>query len=753
MTSPKPESSVRQVVLVGGGHTHVQVLRRFAMEPPSATHLTLIVDTPIAAYSGMVPGFVAGQYRAEELEIDVVPLARRARARVILARAVGIDAAHRLIEVEGRPPVRYDVASFDIGSTVAGLDLPGIRDHAVPTRPIGRFVQRVEGLIERLRETGEGRVVIVGGGAGGVELAFALDHRLKAGGEGAPAPVTLLQDVERILPGYPEPLLRRVHRCAERRGIEILCNRRVASAQEGSITLEDGQSLACQALAWVTGAVSQPIFRRSELPTDDRGFVLVRSTLQVKGHDELFAVGDCATLIDHPDTPKAGVYAVRQGPYLSDNLAAFLEDRPLGTYRPQRDFLTLLNLGDGTALGAKWGRSFEGPWVMRLKDRIDRRFMRRFQALESDGTMTEEFRAQPEMSDGEMLCGGCAAKLGQSVLDRALARLDPGRPDSSLVLGLSPADDAAAYWVADGRLVVASVDAFRAFTDDPYLVGRVAAVNAAADLYAKGVSPRYALALVSLPEEASNEDNEETLFQVLTGVRAAFDPLGVNLVGGHTTTAAELQVGLSVEGLATSEEELMKIDGLRPGQVLILTKPLGTGVLFHADMKGRARGPWIASAIDSMLRPNDRAAELALASGATAATDVSGFGLAGHLAEMARASGVAAEVDVATLPALPGAVELLRQGLRSTFHPENERAKRGMLIRPEAARHPKLELLFDPQTSGGILFGAAPEEADEALARRREGGAADGATVIGRVVPFEAGSSTLEVVAGLTRRD
>ena len=751
MAHPRPKRRVREVVLVGGGHTHVQVLRRFAMEPPHDAHLTLVVDTPIAVYSGMVPGFVAGQYRAEELEIDVVPLARRARARVILARAVGIDAGNRRIEVEGRPPVRYDVASLDIGSIVAGLDVPGVREHAFATRPIGVLVRRIDELIEQVRRQAtvdRARIVVVGGGAGGVELAFALDHRLRDGDSGPQVSVTLLQDLARVLPGYPESLLRRVHRNAERRRIDILCNRRVVAVREGSITLEDGETLACQALAWVTGAVSQPIFRESELPTDDRGFVLVRSTLQVEGYDELFAAGDCATLIDHPHTPKAGVYAVRQGSYLSHNLRAFLERRPLRAYRPQRDFLTLLNLGDGTALGAKWGRTVEGPWVMRLKDWIDRRFMRRFQVLDSGGGLAEEFRTQPDMSDGEMLCGGCAAKLGQSVLKRTLLRLGPGPEDASLILGLSPPDDAAAYRVAEGRLVVASVDAFRALTDDPHLVGRLAAVNAVSDLYAKGVSPRYAMALVALPEAASEEENEETLFQVLSGVRAALDPLGAVLVGGHTTTAPELLVGLSVEGMVDSEEDLLRIDGLRSGQVLILSKPLGTGVLFHADMRGRARGPWIAAAITSMLHPNASVAEIALASGATAATDVTGFGLAGHLGEMARASGVAAIVDVAALPALPGAVELLGLGLRSTFHPENERARRGMVIRPEAARHPKLALLFDPQTSGGLLFGLEPEKAEEALTRLHRGGVAV-AAIIGRIGPPRADGAPLEVAASL----
>lgn len=377
----------RHVVLVGGGHTHIHVLEGFAADPPPDCRLTVVVDTPIAVYSGMVPGFVAGHYRREQLEINVLRLARRAEAQVVVARAVGVDPQSRRIVLEDHPPVEYDVASFDIGSTVAGLDLPGIREHALATRPIGVFVQRVAQLVEEAREHTSDepfRVVVVGAGAGGVELAFTLQHRL-AVETGIPLKVSLMDNGPRILSGFAASFVRRVERSCESRGIEILCDRRVAAADAESLRLATGESTPYHALIWVAGPASQPIFAEAGLATDRRGFVHVRSTLQVVGHDDLFAVGDCATLIDHPNTPKAGVYAVRQGPFVTDNLRAWLAGTSLRTYKPQSDFLMLLNLGDGTAVGSKWGRSFQGRWVMRLKDWIDRRFMRRFQLPEPEG--------------------------------------------------------------------------------------------------------------------------------------------------------------------------------------------------------------------------------------------------------------------------------------------------------------------------------------------------------------------------------
>jgi len=380
-----PRAMTRDLVLVGGGHSHVQILESLALEPIPGFKTTVVVDSPIAIYSGMVPGFVAGQYQARDLEIDIPPLARQAGARVLVARAPEIASTRRQVIVADKPPVSFDLASINIGSTVVGLDLPGIRDFALPTRPIADLVARIDPLMAGFQDNVERtpfRVVVVGGGAGGVELAFTLQARLLKETD-RPVSVQLVHSGRRLMDGYPIGLVRRIHRQAARRGIRVIPERRVVSAEEGTVRFETGDPLPFDALIWVVGAASHPFFRDSGLPTDSRGFGITRSTLQVEGEDDLFAVGDCATLDDFPETPKAGVYAVRQGPVLMRNLRARAAGKPLESYRPQSDFLTLLNLGDGTALGAKWGRSFEGRWVMWLKDRIDRRFMRRFKIDDS----------------------------------------------------------------------------------------------------------------------------------------------------------------------------------------------------------------------------------------------------------------------------------------------------------------------------------------------------------------------------------
>jgi len=374
-------SNRREVILVGGGHSHVQVLESLANRPLADAKVTVVVDKPIAVYSGMVPGFVAGQYMAEELEIDIPRLCRWAGVECLVEPVEIIDATARQMVLESGNRLSYDLASINVGSTVAGLDLSGIREFAIPTRPISELVRQTNEVIARASAHSHDspfRILVVGGGAGGVELAFTFLERLRRSGCG-PVETHLINAGSRILAGYPASLARRAQRAALQRGIEIHCGKRVQSAGPHEVVMDDGEIWPCDTLLWVTGAVSHALLRNSGLPTEERGFVQIRSTLQVLGQDDLFAVGDCGTLVDFPRTPKAGVYAVRQGPVLANNLRAALAGEPLDEYTPQSDFLTLLNLGDGTALGAKKGLSFQGRWVMKLKDWIDRKFMRRFQ--------------------------------------------------------------------------------------------------------------------------------------------------------------------------------------------------------------------------------------------------------------------------------------------------------------------------------------------------------------------------------------
>jgi selenide,water dikinase len=730
------------LVLLGGGHSHVAVLKRFGMDPLPGVRVTLIsrgVQTP---YSGMLPGLIAGHYSFDEAHIDLQRLARFARARAIFDEAVGLDLANRQVLFDKRPPISYDVLSIDIGST-PHLDVAGAAAHAVPVKPIGRFLDRWSLLSERLRTGDRRRVAVVGGGAGGVELLLAVQFRMQTmlAGKGkgdAAIEYHLFTDSPQVLPTHNPSVRRRFERVLAERGVVVHTGSAVVEVERSRLRTADGRSHDIDDVLWTTEAAAAPWLAQSGLAVDEGGFVRVSSTLQSISHPQVFASGDIAAMVDHP-RPKSGVFAVRQGPPLARNLRYTLLGEPLETYRPQRRFLSLISTGDRYAVASRGIWAFEGAWVWRWKDRIDRRFMRVYEDLPDmpapplpqlpSGLADEE--AIAAVSQTAMRCGGCGAKVGASILSRALQRIESVE-GKGVLIGLDAPDDGAVIEATGDRADIHTVDFFRSMIDDPYVFGQVAASHALSDVYAMGGEPRSAVAIVTIPP-GPEAKVEETLTHLMAGAAAVLRDAGAALVGGHTGEGAELALGFAVNGCVAPGRILRK-GGLRPGDRLILTKPLGTGTLFAADMRHRAKGRWIAAAIRSMLLSNREAARCLQAHGATACTDVTGFGLLGHLVEMLRASETDADLTLASVPMLDGAEETARAGILSSLQPQNVRLRRAIAVTPEIAAQPRLALLFDPQTSGGLLAGVPAQEAEACVNELRSRGF-EASAVIGTVIP------------------
>jgi selenide,water dikinase len=365
---------MKQLVLVGGGHSHVEVLRRIAVHPWPGVELTLISPDRYTAYSGMLPGLVAGHYTFAECHIDLSALAAKARARFVTERATGLDLYARRVRCESGDTLSYDLLALDVGSTPPLHDIAGARDHGLAVKPVDRFLAGWE----RLRATARTRAVrllVAGGGAGGVEIALAMQHRLRA--DGVDAHFCIVSDAGAILPGHAAGVRRRMQRVLARRGVIVHLRSRIVSVDDGSARLQDGMAIPADAVIWATGAAAPGWLQESGLGTDERGFVLVNERLQSLSHPDVFASGDVATMAGHP-RPKSGVYAVRQGPPLADNLRRAAAGEKLEPYLPQPVALALISTGDKYAI-ASWGAAaWSGAWVWRWKDRIDRRFMRRY---------------------------------------------------------------------------------------------------------------------------------------------------------------------------------------------------------------------------------------------------------------------------------------------------------------------------------------------------------------------------------------
>ncbi|WP_136637168.1 selenide, water dikinase SelD [Pseudooceanicola onchidii] len=687
------------LVLVGGGHAHALVLRMWGMDPVPGVRLTLIDPRPVAPYTGMLPGHVAGHYSADDIGIDLVRLTRFAGARLILGAASALDPVAKTITVGDRV-IGYDVASIDIGITGHLPQVAGFADHGVPVKPFADF----SAAWERYLAGPRGPVTVIGGGLGGVELALAMRHRLGPGAE--------VRIIGRSgLAGAGAALGARLQAELDRAGIDLITgSARAVTADH--VTLGDGQQLPSALTVGAGGATPQAWLGSTSLPLQD-GFIKVKDTLQVIGHDDLFAAGDCAHLT-HDPRPKAGVYAVRAAKVLRHNLRARATGGALKRFHPQRHFLRLVSLGDRRAVAEKWPAlpvAPAGGLIWRWKDQIDRRFMRRLTDLPVMAAPTVPRGAAVGVRDilsAAPLCAGCGSKVGAGVLGDILSTLpQPDRPD----VETGPGDDAGVLRIGGQRQVL-TTDHLRAFTDDPGLMARIAAQHALGDVRAMGAQPQSALAQIILPR-GTDAIQRRMMAEIMQAASDVFAAEGAVILGGHSTMGAELTIGFTVTGLCDADP--ITVGGARAGDAVILTGRIGAGVLLAAEMQGKARGVDVAQLWSAMAAGPGQAARILR--GAHAMTDVTGFGLAGHLMAICRASGLGAEVAMQAVPIYPGALEASEQGVRSTLYDANR--ANAPVFGPDTAL---TALLHDPQTAGGFLATVAEAEAAGLIAALTEAG-------------------------------
>jgi len=729
---------MRNLVLVGGGHSQVAVLKSFGMNPLPGVRLTLVCRDSHTPYSGMLPGLIAGHYTFDDVHIDLRRLAAFAGARFIKDDVIGIDRLAKHVLCRSRDPIPYDVCSLNIGSAPNTVDVPGAAAYAVPVKPISRFINHWQELKEKVGNTpGTYRIGVVGAGAGGTELILAAHHGLSNLLQDLNKPpesvkLTLITATAEIVPTHNKAVMRRLNRCLKSKGIDVRVGRRVIDVDKSKVRFDDGTTAELDTLLWTAQAAAPAWLEETGLELTQDGFIQVRDTLQSVTDDFIFAAGDIATMVNHP-REKAGVMAVRQGPPLTRNLRRILTDQAPKPFRPQAKWLSLISTGEKSAVASWYGLSAAGPLVWRWKDWIDRRFMDRFNTLPDmtpgHNTNAANHGGDPDSLDDLMRCAGCGGKIGSPILMRVFDRL---RAETELAEAFSvELDDGAVSVPPAHRSLVQSVDFFRAFIDDPYLFGCIAANHALTDIYAMGAKPHSALAIALLPA-LPDAVLEEDLFLLLKGALTICHRAHTQLVGGHSGEGQETALGFAVSGYGEADLLLRK-SGLKPGDALILTKPLGTGTLLAAHMRLKAKGRWIDTALEMMCQSADRAAEIFLEANASACTDVTGFGLAGHVLEMARASQVQCQIDLDTLPPLDGAMETIQAGILSTLHAQNIAGVQPYLKMDETAkRHALYPLLFDPQTAGGLIAGV-PETHSERCVRRLRRAGYGAARIIGRV--------------------
>ncbi len=740
---------VSDLVLLGGGHANIQVLKMLAMNPIGGLRITLISDQTHSPYSGMIPGYLAGYYSYEECHFDLRRICEELGQRFIKAKIIGIDPQRKKIQLENRVEVSYDCASINVGIAPKNIEYssPDAALKLIPLKPISRFIAYWDRLIADLKAYKGAdplQLAVVGAGASGVEISIILKMLIDRYNWNAE--VSLIHQHEFLVSAKDISAQRRLSKTIEELDIKVFKNTQALKEQENGLVLKDDKGLIqikdFYRVLTATQASAPQWFKDSGLPVDTDGFVKVSGNLLVENEHDLFAAGDCIHFSPSP-LKKAGVYAVRQGMVLEHNIRAFFTGKSaLKTFRPKKNVLSLITIGERKALvhqdSASILRWMRPSLLWTVKDGIDRRFMKRFQA--------KTFSAKPRHFDKAMpmpkttlvpedwesnTCGGCGSKLAASTLTLSLNKLDIPK-DDAVLLGVKDGEDCALTRFSEHTLCLQSIDQFRSFISDPYLLGQIATQHALSDIYAMGGVARTAQVGLTLGA-ANRKIHQEDIFQLMSGVLDILTQSAVSLVGGHTGEGAELAISLAVQGEVAPEQVLRKQLN-KPGNRLILTKPIGTGVVFAANMLAQANGKLVDETISSMLQSNKTAMETIQAFDVSGCTDITGFGLLGHAFEMMgknndHALGV--KIDYKAIPLFDGVVELFAKGYYASIAEENYQSLSSALN--VEVSNQEFPALFDPQTSGGLLFSVPFEQAEACLKALHHNGVSK-ACVMGEVI-------------------
>lgn len=744
---------ISDVLLVGGGHAHVLFIRLWAMQPMPGVRITLVSEKVSTPYSGMLPGLIAGHYAKEDVHVDLARLCSWAHVRFIEQRVSAIDLDSKTVTFDSaRPSLGFDVLSLDTGSTPQ-LNVPGSEQFSVPVKPVHGFYNRWQQLQARIEQhtqqhktpdfatTNEAaralNIGVIGSGAGGFELVMAMEHALP---DNVASCHWFIRGV-RALKGRPEKVSAAAIAAAKAASVVVHTEFDVVDVLSDSVQARDGRNVQLDEIVWCTAARAPSWPKQAGFAVDERGFVLTNAFLQSISHDFVFATGDIGTQQATP-SDKAGVFAVRQAPFLFKNIRRQLLKKSLKAYQPQTDFMSLMAIGKKSAIGSRGPVCVQGSWVWRLKDHIDQKFMNQFRHLPAMPVRRNSFKVPHALlenssvdeldTDGShMRCRGCGGKVGASILDSVLHELNSCSADG-VVCGLSELSDSAIFETAH-HAVVQSVDQITALCDDPYVFGRIAAVHALSDVFTAGAKAHSAQVIVTLPF-ADHRIVKRDLQQLMAGMVDALNEDGCALIGGHTSEGADLALGLVVNGLvdrASDSIDVRAAEQPAEGDCLVLTKPLGTGVLLAGMMQQAAKGSDVHNALTSMQRSNRTAANVLHEHGAKAVTDITGFGLLGHLQRMLRPLAVGASINVSDVEYYEGAFVLAELGIASTLLKQNQQILE-QIEQSGNISSAALNLLCDPQTSGGLLGIVPAGKTDAVLSKLRQKGC-DSVHIVGTI--------------------
>ena len=703
------------LVLVGGGHAQIAVLKSLGINPIKGLQITLITDVLLAPYSGMLPAHLEGLCSFDEMHIDLARLASFAGADLVTSPVTAIDGYKKIISIKDRPPIHYDILSINAGAVPSIDMIDGAEDNAIAVKPIAHFLEKLPAHIPD-----KSVINIIGAGVAGIEIAFALHTKF----ESQDIDIHIFSRSDTLLAKMPPKAGQIISKLALKRGIKIHYGVEITKITSSSLITDKGADYPSGLNLIVTGVKAAPFVASLSDGLNGQGFISVDTTLESPVFEGLFACGDIASIIGHA-REKAGVFAVRAGAILVQNIRRAIYNQPLIRWKPQKHYLALIGTGDGKALAVRNGFVHYHQLWFHLKQKIDSDFMNKFNNLPEmkipkPAMLPYYQKAGFDENDAifkAMRCSGCAAKASASLLEEALQEARK----QALLLGadeafLPPAEglhEDAGLTPALQYALRHSFDSLNEMIADPFIFAKIAVNHALSDLYVSGAEPVYAQAHITLAE-ASHARQLDKAIHILTGTLLGLSAASTKLIGGHTSQSTAPSLGFAVTGKQLFETAPYDEQS---EYVIITTKKLGVGIGLAAYMRQKLSALAYNEICQEMLISNQKAASACFKAGAIAMTDITGFGLARHLMNLFNTlpPSVGCQISLSQLAYFAETEALLRQTIESSSFGQNKASANQLITAPSAAKDWRMNLLFDPQTSGGICAIVKADKADSLL--------------------------------------
>ncbi len=664
MNNSSKKQIEKDLVLIGGGHSHLSVLKSFTMTNIEGLRITLISDVYETPYSGMLPGYIENDYSLDDIKIDLYKICYHGNFRYFDSKVNNIDGNKKLIYFKNRPPLSFDYLSINIGISNDTKKIKNADKFALRLKPISKI--NYNEIINNL----EGKKVgVIGSGPAGVEISLALKKRYKN------IDILLFTGERGLLGNYSNSSKNSILKRLNEAKIKVIFKDNVSEISKNKVITKSSKSYLIDKAILATNGVPPKWLKKTNLTLSQEGFIQTNNKLQTN-FNYIFAAGDVIKF-SNKNLEKSGVYAVKTGLALTINIRNLILNKPLINYRPQKYYLSIIGLSNGTALAHKFNLHLTSRIFLSLKKYIDLKFVNKFK-------LYNKINYQQNIMD----CKGCASKINLTTLKLSLPK--------DIITSTEDASQ-----ITKGSQYVNSIDMITSIVTDPFVLGKISANHALSDIYASFAKPLSALMILQLPKSSQHVHSED-LKQIQEGAKVVLNENSCILSGGHTMIGQDDHpvVGFSIVG-KTFKRPNNKINDK---DVVILTEKLGTGIIFAGVNSNVISSKYIKEVSNQLEKGNIQLGNILNKINPLEATDITGYGLGNHLINLISRNKYIKGITIIknNIKLFKGVLECLQKNVNSSFYEQNfNYGKNKIFFKNDDLIN---KVFFDPQTVGGIAF-------------------------------------------------